>query len=66
MVGYTSKTVSDASRELCIFSPQIGGIQEVCLILNPIYNDHIDAAMEVLIRGSYMILQHEITQLSDL
>ena len=66
MVGYTAKTVDDASREICIFSPSLASIQEVCLILNPIYNDQIENAMEVLVRANFVILQHEYKQLSDM
>jgi hypothetical protein len=66
VVGYTAKTVDDASREICIFSPSLASIQEVCLILNPIYNDQIENAMEVLVRANFVILQHEYKQLSDI
>jgi len=66
VVGYTPSTLEDASRELCIFSPQIASIQEVCLILNPMYNENIDAAFEVLVRSNFTILQHSVQQLTEL
>jgi hypothetical protein len=53
VVGYTSNSVENASREICIFSPSLASIQEVCLILNPIYNDQVDSAMEVLVRANF-------------
>ena len=65
MVGHTPRRVEDASRELCIFSPSIATIQEVCLILNPIYNDKLEAAFEVLVRNNYKILQHKLVQLNE-
>ena len=64
MVGHTPRRVEDASRELCIFSPSIATIQEVCLILNPIYNEKLEAAFEVLIRNNFMILQHSHKELN--
>ena len=65
MVGHTPRRVEDASPELCIFSPSIATIQEVCLILNPIYNNMLEAAFEVLIRNNYTILQHRQVQLNE-
>jgi len=56
VVGYTARHVEDASRELCIFSPSIANIQEVCLILNPMYNHMVESAIEVLIRADFTIL----------
>ena len=56
VVGHTARTVEDASRELCIFRPAIANIQEVCLILNPIYNNRLEAAFEVLVRANFTIL----------
>ena len=38
LVGYTAKNVEEAQRQLCIFAPSLGNIQEVVLLLNPIYN----------------------------
>ena len=51
---------------MCIFSPTLGNIQEVCLILNPIYNSQIEAAIEVLVRADYKILQYDRRRLTDL
>lgn len=65
VVGHTARTVEDASRELCIFSPAIANIQEVCLILNPIYNNRLEAAFEVLVRANFMILQHTTRELEE-
>ena len=65
MVGYTARNVEDASRELCIFSPSIANIQEVCLILNPMYNQILESAMEVLIRSDFTILQHSVQDLTE-
>ena len=62
VVGYTASTVEDSSRELCIFSPSIANIQEVCLILNPIYNELLTEVFEVLIRASFTILNHKVVE----
>ena len=66
LVGYTPKSIEKAQQELCIFSPALGNIQEVCLILNPIYNKVIDAAIEVLVRADFKILQYQKRRLTEL
>ena len=65
MVGYTPTNVEEASRQLCIFAPSLGNIQEVVLLLNPIYNHMVEHAIEVLIRASFVILMHEVKELKD-
>lgn len=37
-VGFSSKNLLQASEDVCIFAPSIASIQEVILVLNPIYN----------------------------
>ena len=63
LVGYTARNVDEASRQLCIFAPALGNIQEVVLLLNPIYNHIVEHAIEVLIRGSFTILAHEVKEI---
>ena len=65
MVGYTAKNVEEASRQVCIFAPSLGNIQEVILLLNPMYNAIVEHAIEVLIRASFTILAHEFKEIKD-
>lgn len=45
--------------------PKVATMQEVCLILNPIYNSEIENAIELLLRMGYLLLQHELKQLDQ-
>jgi hypothetical protein len=54
--GYTPKSVKDAERDLVVFAPKCAIIEEVILILNPLYNDSIEDCFEVLVRAGYIIL----------
>ena len=65
VVGYTASNVEDASREVCIFTPSLASIQEICLILNPMYEEQLDSAIEVLIRANFVILQHSEKELTE-
>jgi hypothetical protein len=49
-MGFCSRTVADAQKEICIFAPTIATLEEVLLVLNPIYNDIIEDAFELIIR----------------
>ena len=49
-MGFCSRTVVDAQKEICIFAPTIATLEEILLVLNPIYNDIIEDAFELIIR----------------
>ena len=58
-VGFTSQTVEDASADVCVFAPQIASIQEVVFVLNPIYNEIVDDAFELILRAGFSMLMHK-------
>ena len=51
--------MEQASEDVCIFAPAIASIQEVVFVLNPIYNNMVDDAFEVILRSGFNILMHK-------
>jgi hypothetical protein len=57
--GYAPKSLSDAGQDLVVFAPKCTILEEVVLILNPLYNDLIEDCFEVLVRAGFVIIQHK-------
>ena len=57
--------MEQASEDVCIFAPSIASIQEVVLILNPIYNSIVDDAFELILRAGFSILMHKYTTFDE-
>ena len=56
--GFTSNSISDAEKEICIFAPKLAQLEEVVFILNPIYNLIVEDVFELIIRSGFTILAH--------
>ena len=65
-VGFCSKNPQQASEDVCIFAPSIASIQEVVMVLNPIYNSIINDAFELILRSGFNILMHQYVDIKDL
>ena len=50
---------------MCIFAPSIASIQEVVFVLNPIYNNMVDDAFEVILRSGFNIVMHKCRMLKE-
>ena len=44
MVAFTPVSKYEAQQSMCVLMPEVASIEEVVLILNPIYNTFIEAA----------------------
>ena len=63
MVGHSSQSIEAGQKDICVFTPSIAQLQEVVLLLNPLYNGQIDDAFELLIRHGFSIVKHTSCQL---
>lgn len=63
--GYCSKSIQLAKNDICTFAPQIANIEEIILVLNPIYNDLIADSFELLVRMGFNILKHKQIQFKN-
>ena len=63
--GFSSADIPSAETEVCMFAPECAALQEVVLVLNPMYNDILDDAFELIVRQGFQILRHEQKLLSS-
>jgi hypothetical protein len=49
---------------MCVLMPEIATIEEVVVILNPIYSNYYEAAKKLLERMGFMTIQHKLVHLS--
>lgn len=50
VVGYASKDMESAAREICVFEPSIAKLEEVILVLNPAYLPYKEDVLELIVR----------------
>lgn len=65
ITGYCSPTLAAAQVDVGVFAPQVARLEEVCLVLNPIYNQLYEAAFECLLRAGFVIVNHGFKQLDQ-
>jgi len=65
ITGYCSPTLAAAQVDVGVFAPQVARLEEVCLVLNPIYNQLYEAAFECLLRAGFVIVNHGFKQLEQ-
>ena len=53
VVAYVSPTPIVSQKDICITSPALAQLEEVVLILNPMYNDEIEDVIELLVRSGF-------------
>ena len=56
MTSYAPPTEYEAQQMMCILMPETATIEEICYILNPIYNEYIEEVERLLVRMSYRVL----------
>jgi hypothetical protein len=56
VVAHAPGGVRDAQEEMCVLMPEVAIVEEVILVLNPIYSMHKDSAEKLLIRMGFKIL----------
>lgn len=59
MVGHAAGKSRDAQEEMCILMPEVAIVEEVILLLNPIYAMYKEPAEKLLVRMGYKILAHK-------
>ena len=53
---YTPNSEYDAQKLMCVLMPEVSELEEVFLILNPIYSDYTEDAVKLLDRMKYKIV----------
>ena len=48
-----------------MYAPQLAKLEEVVMVLNPLYNTDVDVAIECLIRSGFNILQRAEVNMAD-
>jgi hypothetical protein len=59
VVGHAAGKSRDAQEEMCILMPEVAIVEEVILLLNPIYGMYKEPAEKLLVRMGYKILAHK-------
>lgn len=44
---------------MCILAPETATIEEIVLILNPLYNNFLEAATKLLLRMGFKVMEHK-------
>ena len=65
MAAYSSPSIEQAQIDLCVYAPKLAVLEEVVLVLNPLYNTELDAAVECIIRSGYTILNRAEVNMAD-
>lgn len=55
----------EAHKQMCVLMPETATIEEVVLILNPLYNNHLDSAVELLLRMGFHVLEQRAAVLDS-
>jgi len=64
LVAHAPATVEAAQKELCVLMPEVAVIEEVILVLNPIYTSKLEAAETLLQRMGFHIVNKKNLSLS--
>lgn len=54
-----------AQKEMCVLMPEVAIIEEVIIMLNPIYNIFIEAIDSLLFRMGFKTLNRKLTTITD-
>lgn len=66
LAGYASPTAHEAPQDIAVFAPTVAQMEDVILILNPMYNyEYVDAAFELLLRSGFSILKHQFVEADE-
>src|SRR5437016_861094 len=50
---------------MCILVPETATIEEVVLILNPLYNNFLESATKLLLRMGFKVMEHKFNVFRD-
>jgi len=64
LVAHAPATVEAAQKELCVLMPEVAVIEEVILVLNPIYTSKLEAADTLLQRMGFRVVNKKNLSLS--
>ena len=64
MVAHVPSTEYMAQKEMCVLCPEVALIEEVIVILNPIYSAFIESAERLLFRMGFKVLKSNMMNLS--
>lgn len=56
VVAHAPTGVRDGQEEMCVLMPEVAIVEEIILVLNPIYNIYKESAEKLLIRMGFKIL----------
>ena len=63
LVALAAPTEYEAHKQMCILMPETATIEEVVLLLNPVYNNLIESSMELLKRMGFVTLEHKVVNM---
>lgn len=65
VVSYASESEYDAHKQMCVLMPETAKLEEVILILNPLYVNLLDSAEKLLERMNFKILSKKVVNLKE-
>ena len=65
MTAYCSPSIEQAQIDLCVYAPKLAVLEEVVLVLNPLYNSELDQAIECIVRAGYTILNRSEVNMGE-
>lgn len=64
-MAHAPSEAKQGQEEMCVLMPEVAIVEEVILILNPIYGAYFEAAEKLLFRMGFKTLNHKILTLDD-
>jgi hypothetical protein len=65
LIAHVPEDQIQAQREMCVLMPEVAVIEEVILILNPVYGNYVESAERLLYRMGFKTLQHKLLTLTE-
>jgi hypothetical protein len=59
LVAHAPMNEQSAQKEMCVLMPEVAIIEEVIVMLNPMYGPYIEAAKRLLSRMGFKTLQYK-------
>ena len=57
LAAVAAPTEAEALKQISLFCPQVAAVEEIVLVLNPLYNDRLAEAEALLVRMQYLFVQ---------
>lgn len=63
LAAFAAPTEYEAHKQMCVLMPETATIEEVVLMLNPLYNHLYESSLELLTRMGFKKLEHKVVNL---